>query len=152
MPGQGRHHDGGTIKSMRLNDAPEHDCPDCDEHPPLVYEDSVGPAGFMGPSGRVEDGLTFHFYTCAICGKRFRAIETGSPMVTPPNQEQKTPEKRCFSCGSAMHVTKVANGPVSSAKRNFDCSYSRVETTLVWQCTECGTTDKLKHTDVLGFN
>jgi len=29
---------------MRLNDAPEHECPGCEEHPSLVYESSVGPA------------------------------------------------------------------------------------------------------------
>jgi len=136
---------------MRANDAPEHDCPDCEEHPPLVYEDSVGPAGVVGPSGRVEDGVTFHYYKCAMCGRKYRAT-TGEPTVTPPNQEQKAPEKECFNCGSTMHVKRVASGFVSSGPRTLGGSYNRVETVLAWQCTKCGTTDKFEHADVLGFN
>src|SRR4029077_18791399 len=102
---------------MRLNDAPKHDCPDCQQHPPLVYANSVEPT---------------HFYQCAMCGQQYRATSGGEPIVTPSNQVVKPPEVECFGCGGFMRVKMVAKGSVP-------------EEALVWQCTQCGTQEKFKH-------
>ena len=137
---------------MRLNDAPEHECPECEEHPVLVYEDSVGPMGTSGPSGRVENGITVHFYTCATCGGHYRAVGSGKPTLSSQHSGRNVPEKKCPDCGAAMRV-KDCYGPVPlSGPRTFGGNYNRVETTLICQCTACPMTDEFRHAGVLGFN
>src|SRR5258705_5284482 len=56
---------------MRDPDAPDPDCPDCEEHPPLVYEGSVRAEGF-GDRVTRENGVMFHYFKCAICGRKYR--------------------------------------------------------------------------------
>ena len=139
---------------MRLNDAPEHECPDCEDQPTLVYEDSVGPAGIIGSSGRVENGTTIHFYRCASCGGRYRAHDAVQVIRSESNAQRIAPSKKCFNCGGTMRVRKVATDtvPPSSGPRTFGGSYNRVETMMAWKCENCGTTDDFKHSEVLGFN
>ena len=140
---------------MRLRDAPEHDCPDCEEHPTLVYEDSVGPIRFVGTSGTVEGGTTTHYFRCAMCGGRFRATGDNRLVPSERNRDRKAPEKPCFRCEGPMRVGLAVQSdapPPSSGPRRFGGNYNRVESTLVWRCTKCGMTDTFKHADVLGFN
>ena len=120
---------------MKMNDAPKQNCPDCQEHPPLVYANSEGPAG-VGPAGPGEGSPTFHVYKCAMCGQQYRAMSNEELMLTPPNQVVKPPEVECFGCGGLMRVKMVAKGSVP-------------EEALIWQCTQCGTQEKFKHKDIL---
>lgn len=137
---------------MRLNDSPERECPSCEGHPILVYEDSVGPAGVIGQSGRVEGGTTLHFYRCALCGRKFRASGTGQ--LAASTQDRKLPVKDCFNCGAAMRVGMVAKegSDPSAGPRTFGGSYQRVDMSFVWRCDACGATDNFHYQDVLGFN
>src|SRR3989442_15296108 len=115
---------------MRLNDAPKHDCPDCQEHPPLVYANSEGPAG-VGPAGPGEGSPTFHFYKCAMCGQQYRATSNEEPMLTPPNQVVKPPEVECFGCGGFIRGEKGGERFVAQEE-------------TIWACNKNGKEEKKK--------
>lgn len=51
-----------------------------------------------------------------------------------------------------MRAVRVVKKDAVSGPRLPGKPYARVESTLVWQCDNCGTQDELKHIDVLGFN
>lgn len=138
---------------MRLDDAPEHDCPTCVEHPILVYQDSVGPSGF-GSSMFDGTGTTTHYYICGMCGGHFHADGAEALFASQKNNERAPFQKKCDACDSPMRVGKIAvdSVPPPSGPRTFGGTYNRVETSLVWRCTKCGTTEDFKHADVLGFN
>src|SRR5688572_24076793 len=116
---------------MRLDDAPEHECPSCVEHPVLVYENYIGPSGF-GYSILDGTGTTTHYYVCAVCGGRFHADGAGPLLASEQNKQRLPFEKKCEDCDSAMRVAKIAtDGDVpSSGPRTFGGNYNRVETTL----------------------
>ena len=135
---------------MRDPDAPDPDCPDCEEHPPLVYEGSVGPAGF-GDRVTRENGVMFHYFKCAICGRRYRVTDADREPI-PRREEEGPPEKPCHNCGEPMRVRRIAKAQVSSGPRKLGGNYNRVETELGWRCAKCGAADKLEHIDILGFN
>ena len=116
----------------------------------MVYEGSVGPAGF-GDRVTRENGVMFHYFKCAICGRKYRVTD-GDPAQVPKREEAQPPEKPCHNCGEPMRVRRIAKAQVSSGPRKLGGNYNRVETELGWCCTKCGATDKLEHIDILGFN
>jgi hypothetical protein len=133
---------------MRSNNAPDFDCPDCGDHPPLVYENSIGP---VEPRISASDGM-IHWYRCAVCGGKYHGSTDGQPIASQSNRELERPMKKCVNCGEAMRTQRVAKEFVSSGPRRYGGQYERVETLLVWLCEKCGSQDEFKHVDVLGYN
>ncbi len=125
---------------MRIVGASEQDCPDCGGHPPLIYADSTGPD---------ENGSRGHSYVCALCGLGYRQLTPGGPLI----KNQRDPNihrKECPTCGKPMTARLIAGVDVPAAGV-FDGRTHRAEQVLEWIC-ECGMTDELKVSDVLGFN
>lgn len=124
---------------MRVNNAPEHDCPDCEDRPPLVYYNSVGPAGAVAPGQSMAGEPNLHFYKCAECGGTFMSSTSGQPLLTPPNQARQRPQKECITCGpDTMRVRLIADGGVPDSKRNPDGTFNRVASKRAWKCESCG--------------
>jgi len=119
------------ILPMNVSNPPEHNCPDCEEHPPLVYRNSVGPGGAVDPGQRLRGEPPFHFFKCPMCGRSYMATSGGTgPLLTPPNQVKAPPTMECFNCGSERMRVRM------------------VETHLEWHCEECGHQDKFSAEDI----
>jgi hypothetical protein len=128
---------------MRLDDAPEHVCPDCPDHPPLVYSHSVGPSAVDIGAG-TDGPPTFHYYKCAMCGGTYLVTASGGtgPHHAAPSEKRQKPVKECVECGGAMHVAMhvavLATGAIPS-RRNAEGRFNRAEESLLtWRCIQCG--------------
>lgn len=135
---------------MKLPDVPEHGCPECDEHPRLVYEDSGGAGGPYEPGDRMDGKPNMHFYRCPMCNRKLVAAMGGKPTLSPANQKPNPRLKECSNCGpDAMRVGKRdKGGPVPDSGRKLGQPFNRVETELVWRCDRCGEEDSFHESDL----
>jgi hypothetical protein len=135
---------------MRMNDAPEHDWPDCELHPPLVYEDSVGPGLSLVRADESRTGsrtiTTGAHVRWEVCRDDWSTDGRSAEPAKESTREGMLQLRLHFARGDGR------SRPVPNARRNFDGSYNRVETALKWRCTGCQTTEDFKHADLLGFN
>jgi predicted RNA-binding Zn-ribbon protein involved in translation (DUF1610 family) len=122
---------------MRISNPPEHQCPNCEDHPQLEYMNSVGPVTTGLARDDDRTGPTIHFYDCDACGCQYMATSGGTgPLLTPPNQDS---QHRCPNCSAAMIWRMVpVDAEIPDSAPPGHGGFRTVPTKPVWKCRRCG--------------